>query len=63
MRQGGEVLDSRYWGARVDLNKLQGYIPHFREMIRSLQAYSTSEKSDQSALVFVEGRISKLLDF
>jgi hypothetical protein len=63
MRQGGEVLDTRYWGARVDLNRLQGYFAHFRETIRSLQAYSTSERSDSSALVFVEGRISKLFDF
>ena len=63
IKKRGKLLDTRYFGTRVDLPKLQGYIPHYREAIRSLNAYTTLEKTPQSALVFVEGRIFKLFDF
>jgi len=63
IKKKGSLVDVRYVGVRADLVRLQGFIPHFREAIRSVNAYSVSEKTPHSALVFVEGRIHKLLDF
>ncbi len=63
VKRKGALLDVRYCGARADLWKLQGYVSELRESIRALNAYSTTEPSDRSALVFVESRVYKLLDF
>ena len=63
IKKRGKVIDVRYCGIRADLRKLQGFIPHFRESIRSVNAYALNDKTDHSALVFVEGKIVKLFDF
>ncbi|MBI2070780.1 MAG: hypothetical protein HYT79_09300 [Elusimicrobia bacterium] len=63
IKKKGELLDVRYCGVRADTGKIQGFVPHFRDAIRSVNAYAVTEKTDQSALVFVEGRVYKLFDF
>jgi hypothetical protein len=62
-RRKGALLMVRHCGIRVDLDRFEGFLPFFREAIRSAQAYSVSEKSRRSALVFIEGRVYKALDF
>ena len=63
VKKRGKLVDVRYYGVRADYQGLQGFIPHFREAIRSVNAYAVSEKTEQSGLYFVEGRIYKLFDF
>jgi len=62
-RRKGELLMTRHCGTRVDLDRFEGFLPYFREAVRTAQAYSVSEPSPRSALVLVEGRVYKLLDF
>lgn len=59
----GALVDVRYCGLRADARAMEGFLPHFREAIRSVNAYAQSEKSEHSALFFVEGRVQRLLDF
>lgn len=59
----GAVVDVRYCGVRADSRAIEGFIPHMREAVRSINAYAQTEKTENSALFFVEGRISRLLDF
>jgi hypothetical protein len=63
IKKRGKLMDVRYMGVRADEAQLQGFIPHFRETIRGLNAYAITEKTDRSGLFFVEGKIFKLFDF
>jgi transcriptional regulator with XRE-family HTH domain len=63
LRRKGRLVDERYCGVRADGRALEGFLAHFREAIRSVNAYAQTEKTDQSGLFFVEGRVLKLFDF
>ena len=63
VKRRGRLVDVRYCGVRADSRQLEGFIPYFREAIRGVNAYAVSEKTEESALFFVEGRVYKLLDF
>ncbi|MBI2070779.1 MAG: hypothetical protein HYT79_09295 [Elusimicrobia bacterium] len=43
--------------------KLEGCISYFRDAIRTVNAYTTLEETEKSALIFIEGKILKLFDF
>ena len=62
-RRKGELLMVRHCGTRVDLDRFEGFLPFFRDAVRSAQAYAVAEPSPRSALVFVEGRVYKALDY
>jgi hypothetical protein len=63
IKRRGAVVDERYCGVRADGAALEGYLAHFRDAIRSVNAYSVTEKTKRSGLFFVEGRVFKLFDF
>jgi hypothetical protein len=60
--KNGQLLMVRHCGTRVDLDRFEGFLPYFREAVRSAQAYSTSESTGRTGLVYVEGRVYKTLD-
>lgn len=63
LKKRGKLVDVRYCGVRADARQIEGFIPHFREAIRGVNAYALTEKTEQSGLFFVEGRVYKLMDF
>lgn len=62
-RRKGGLLMVRHCGTRVDLERFEGFLPFFREAVRSAQTYAVSSATERSGLVFVEGRVYKALDF
>ncbi|MCX5791092.1 MAG: hypothetical protein NTY45_02575 [Elusimicrobia bacterium] len=48
---------------RVDAAAFRGYIPVLNLAVQTSVSYSVAKKSDKSALMLVEGRITKLRDF
>lgn len=63
VRRKGATVDVRHCGVRADALAIQGFLPHFRDAIRGVNAYSVTEETGRSALFLVEGRVSKLFDF
>ena len=63
VRRKGATVDVRHCGVRADALAIQGFLPHLREAIRGVNAYSVIEKTERSALFLVEGRVCKLFDF
>lgn len=63
LRSRGRVVDVRWCGVRADARQLEGFLPSFREAVRSVNAYAITEKTEASGLFFVEGRVTQLLDF
>lgn len=63
IRRRGKLVDERYCGVRADGRMMLGYLPHLRDAVRSVNAYAVSDKTDHSALYFVESKVFKLFDF
>jgi hypothetical protein len=52
----------RHCGTEVDLDRFEGFLPFFRDAVRTAQAYAPSQASARKGLVYVEGRVYKALD-
>lgn len=63
LKRKGALIDVRHCGVRADARQIQGFIPYFREAIWSVNAYAVQEKTENSALFLVEGKVYKLFDF
>lgn len=60
---GGEEIFQTLNFVRVDVNDFSNFLHIMRLNVQTSEAYSTTKKTGSSALLAVEGRVTKIMDF